>query len=1365
MRVDHLIIILSIFLGLCANDFLHAEPLKEKIQTKSVNHGLKIGKSGNYTTESGGLVFLSVRLKSAPLKKVLIKLASTDESEGTIHPEKLVFSPENWNKTQTVTITGQDDSLKDGDQSFSVEMTFDPYSDYNYVSLKPSAVILANMDNDQSGFMVRVIKSYTTESSGEAYFTLRLKSEPTSNVTISLSSSAPTEGIIKPRHLIFSPINWNQEQKITIIGQDDYIPDKDRPYKILTDKAKSKDPQYQGLKPPDIDIVNREVSKSVHNVKISSVSGLTMPPIKGSSSSYDVNNTLAIKEVQKKVGKPGLVIKKNSGLTSEDGKSARFTVHLKTRPIDETIVHLLSKNKHEGKAYPDKLVFSTTNWYEKQSVKVIGQDDDTDDGDQQYTVEVSTLSKKDFGYGRLSPSLVDFINKDNDKAGLHIEQKNSVTSESGKKAFFTIKLKTQPVDPVIITFSSSNPREGVALNKKLSFTSENWNTEQKVVVIGKNDKVADGPQSYSILVHSVSSKDVRYAALQPEKVAFQNEDNDSFGLVIEKALKKTSEKGQSVYIGLKLKSKPVSSVTVLSSSSNKKEGIVSPVNLIFLPSNWNKIQKVKVVGVDDAVDDGDQSYKIQFAFKNAKDELLQKVDPLKIELINSDDDTAGVEIGQFNGAISENGETGYFTIRLKSEPTSDVFIPLETSDSHEASVNPNKLAFDSKNWNIFQTVTVKGLNDDIADGDQPLKIKILPIQSKDPKYQNLDPSDVDIINQDNDKAGFVISPISGSISEDGVNAYFTVSLMSQPVNDVTIRFVSNDLTEGKTDQDNLIFTSKNWNQKQTITVTGVDDSEVDGDRRFLIISSPAISDDEAYNRKNPDDVIVTNQDNNLTTFVVSEAKGYTKESGRSISFFVRLNYRPKSRVIIEIVSSDKNEGKPTPKRLIFTPENWDQNRKIVVNGVDDKKQDGDQNYEVKVSAHSKKEHIFAKTPPVILKLVNIDDDKAGVSVRMINKTSSEDNSIAEFSIRLNSQPSSSVVFLFSSKNPDEGKMLIEHAVFTEKNWDKEQIIRVEGMADYKIDGNQTYRIISEGAVSSDLAYNKMAFNDVLLVNKDLDRARLIVSKISNDTSEIGETGNFTMRLNSIPKSEVKIQFHSSDTGEGVIDKQEVVFDHQNWNIDQTITVTGIDDHIRDEDQDYKIVLSPSTSADGDYHGLLPDAVKLKNYDNKRITLGLIIYYLQPSGHLADSFNPSPGIGLLGGYKVFKNTVLDFSLLNIHLSGTSTKILYNRLHKIEQTIDFVSLLVGYKYVVFKRPFNFFVKPSIDFHRWDLQSTTLTDGTVQSTSALDVGFSFSLGTNISIYKNIFMAVEYSNNIITGGMANSQFSVISANINYPF
>ena len=70
---------------------------------------------GLVTTEAGGTATFTVRLNSQPTANVTIGLSSSDTTEGTVLPASLTFTTANWNTPQTVTVTGVNDAVDDGD--------------------------------------------------------------------------------------------------------------------------------------------------------------------------------------------------------------------------------------------------------------------------------------------------------------------------------------------------------------------------------------------------------------------------------------------------------------------------------------------------------------------------------------------------------------------------------------------------------------------------------------------------------------------------------------------------------------------------------------------------------------------------------------------------------------------------------------------------------------------------------------------------------------------------------------------------------------------------------------------------------------------------------------------------------------------------------------------------------------------------------------------------------------------------------------------------------------------------------------------------------------------------------------------------
>src|SRR5438477_265086 len=95
--------------------------------------------------------------------------------------------------------------------------------------------------------------------------------------------------------------------------------------------------------------------------------------------------------------------------------------------------------------------------------------------------------------------------------------------------------------------------------------------------------------------------------------------------------------------------------------------------------------------------------------------------PTNVEMSNIENDSAGFTVNLTDSTTGEDLSTGSFTVVLHSPPTDTnaVTVNYHSSNTAEGTVLPASLLFTTTNWNAPQTVTVTGVNDFVADGNQP----------------------------------------------------------------------------------------------------------------------------------------------------------------------------------------------------------------------------------------------------------------------------------------------------------------------------------------------------------------------------------------------------------------------------------------------------------------------------------------------------------------------------------------------------------------------------------------------------------------------------------------------------------------------
>ncbi len=1117
--------------------------------------GITVSAITGDTAESGGTATFTIVLGAQPTADVTIGLSSSDASEGTVLPVSVTFTSANWNSAQTVTVTGVDDLLDDGDVAFSIVTAAATSADGNYNGINAADVSVTNTDNDASGITVSTISGPTTEAGGTATFTVVLDAQPTADVTVGLSSNDATEGTVLPASLTFTSANWSSAQTVTVTGVDDLLDDGDVAFSVVTATATSADGNYNGVNPADVNVTNTD----------NDASGITVSPI--------------------------------SGPTTEAGGTATFTVVLDAQPTADVTVGISSDDATEGTVLPVSLTFTSANWSSAQTVTVTGVNDDLDDGDVAFSVVTAAATSADGNYNGVNPADVNVTNTDNDAAGITVSTISGPTTEAGGAATFTVVLNAEPTADVTVGVSSDDATEGTVLPASLTFTTANWNAAQTVTVTGVNDDLDDGDITYSVVTAAAISADGNYNGINPADVSVTNTDNDASGITVSTISGNTTEAGGTATFTMVLNAEPTADVTVALSSNDTTEGTVLPVSLTFTSANWDTPQVVTVTGVDDLLDDGDITFGIVTAAATSADGSYNGINAGDVAVTNADNDASGITVSTITGPTTEAGGTATFTIVLAAQPTADVTVGLSSSDATEGTVLPTTVTFTPANWSTPQTVTVTGVNDDLDDGDVAYSIVTAAATSADGNYNGINPDDVAVTNTDNDASGITVSTISGDTTEAGGTATFTVVLTAQPTADVVVGLSSNDATEGTVLPASLTFTSANWNAPQTVTVTGVDDLLDDGDIAYGIVTAAATSADGNYNGLNPADVGASNIDDDGSGVTVSPISGTTTEAGGTATFTVVLNAQPTADVTIGVSSSDVTEGTVLPASLTFTSANWSAPQTVTVTGVDDDLDDGDTAYSIVTAAATSADGAYNGLNAANVDVTNTDNDASGITVSTISGPTTEAGGAATFTVVLNAQPTADVTVGLSSSDATEGTVLPASVTFTNANWNVAQTVTVTGVNDDLDDGDVAYSILTAAATSADGNYNGINAADVSVTNTDNDASGITVSSISGNTTETGGSATFTVVLNAQPTADVTVGVDADDATEGTVLPASVTFTSANWNVAQTVTVTGVNDDLDDGDVVYNVVTAAATSADGTYNGINAVDVSVTNTDD------------------------------------------------------------------------------------------------------------------------------------------------------------------------
>ncbi len=212
---------------------------------------------------------------------------------------------------------------------------------------------------------------------------------------------------------------------------------------------------------------------------------------------------------------------------------------------------------------------------------------------------------------------------------------------------------------------------------------------------------------------------------------------------------------------VRLSTRPSSdvSVTVTRVSGDTDITVQSGSNLTFTTANWSQNQTVTLSASEDVdISNGTAAIRISAPGLQNKDLTATEQDN-NVILFVTEKDIVNIP----------EGETNTFTVKLSNQPTADVQAAVTwVSDDADISVQSGgSLIFNTSNWNIPQTVTLRAAEDaDTADGQATIRISAAGIQDK----------DITAIEDDNDSGG---CNISISITSPLANATVSGTVMIQ----------------------------------------------------------------------------------------------------------------------------------------------------------------------------------------------------------------------------------------------------------------------------------------------------------------------------------------------------------------------------------------------------------------------------------------------------------------------------------------------------------------------------------------------------------------------------------------------------------
>ncbi|MDP6298270.1 MAG: hypothetical protein QF388_02520, partial [Acidimicrobiales bacterium] len=369
---------------------------------------------------------------------------------------------------------------------------------FTVLATLPVAFTQSAVFAEGEGFTIAETSGNTavSESGSSDTFTIVLDTQPTSDVTFSVSDGSSDEISLSPTTTTFTNANWDTPQTVTVTGSDDNLVDGSQTSTVT------------------ISVVD-EISDDDYD----SVADKTL------SVSTSDNDTA------------GFTVAESSGSTevAETGSTDTFTVVLDAEPTSNVVIDISSGDTGEA-TVTSSLTFTSANWDTAQTVTVTGVNDDLVDGTQTTTITLTINDgSSDNDFDGVNDQTVSATTTDDDTAGFTITTSGGSTTvaETGSTDTFTVVLDAEPTSNVVISVTSADTGEVTVVPTTLTFTSVNWNTAQTVTVTGVDDGLVDGSQTTNITLSVVdASSDDDFDGVNDQNTPIETTDDDSVGFTL-----------------------------------------------------------------------------------------------------------------------------------------------------------------------------------------------------------------------------------------------------------------------------------------------------------------------------------------------------------------------------------------------------------------------------------------------------------------------------------------------------------------------------------------------------------------------------------------------------------------------------------------------------------------------------------------------------------------------------------------------------------------------------------------------------------------------------------------------------------------
>ena len=390
----------------------------------------------------------------------------------------------------------------------------------------------------------------------------------------------------------------------------------------------------------------------------------------------------------------------------------------------------------------------------------------------------------------------------------------------------------------------------------------------------------------------------------------------------------------------------------------------------------------------------------------------------------------------------------------------------------------------------------------------------------------------------------------------------------------------------------LTFTTTNWNMAQTITVTPVKDDNAAGETVTL---THTVSGGD-YAGIAADSVTVNLTDSDARNLVLSEESlAVTEGDATGVGYTVKLATQPSDTVTVTISGHDGADltlsgTTLTNNQLTFTTTNWGTAQTVTVKAGDDDNTDD----ESEILAHTASGGDYVNiTKDLPVTVTDDGDPQVTVSFGAGTYTVLEGGEQA-VTVTLSADPERTVVIPITH-TPQDSASSADYTVPTSVTFNTGQMSQTITFtaAQDEVDDDGERVLLAFGTLPPAVSLGTTTQATVSIT--DDDGAGVSVSESSLTIAE-GSSGTYTIVLDSQPTADVTVTINDPSNTDVTAEPASLTFSSTDWSSPKTVTVNAAQD--TDAEDETATVTHTVTSTDSIYSGALANSVAVSVTDDE-----------------------------------------------------------------------------------------------------------------------------------------------------------------------